>query len=1222
MLIISKAVHCNIIIEGNNEIPNVEIFVLEDEEISVNAILGMDLLCNRTLIFNEIVIEHNDKGIEYLSSLQKIEEWEDPEAIFIRKTIDTRPGTINAKESCIIYPGEKALIAIKKALYDENHVLSPDLTRHKLELTDQRLTNRIKNVEILNASLNTIMLQKDTTILVQVDEKIKSQSIELNFLIKSEDITQSERRVLDKEFEEWKSKRDKLIKEIPIDNEIDKAVEGAPTEHAKGLRDILAKYHVSFSRSNSDCGLNRTYVVDLKLKNQNMQPVFVKPYKLDMAAMEQVEKKLKEMISAGILETTISAWNSPLLVVKKKDNTLRIVNNFSARGKVGSVNENLLLPRFPLLPIRSILTKISTGIAKLKAKYPKGKICFSGLDVRNAFYSLSLRENSRDITSFMYGNNQMRYCRMSQGLSSSPANFQSFITNIMSDIEGADEEFFLLMYMDDFLTITCEEMHNIVIGRILKRIEENNLVIALKKCEFFRKDTKFLGYIINQKGIKVDEKKIDALLSLDYPKTAKECMKIIGGFNFYNRSIKNASVYLEPIAKGTSKGKDFVLTEEMKTGLDNIKKEIKKGIQSSHLSYVDGSDGYYIFMASDTSLTKTGSVVGNCRIVGDKVSEITISAYFSKVLTSQEALLSSRGRELIGIQMGLKNFADILPKSVPVIAFCDHKSLEGIKHSGELKTSGATRVRGAFAEVLDFPNLEIRYLPGTDPLIEVVDHLSRGDCISETIKKEIFHPRNFEVHAQEINSLTQKDLVEAYHTAPIIDVECVKKSQQSHDFYSKIIENNDQDRPFTFRKVDYIINNGLLYRQTSNGRALCVIPESLGFDIVSFIHIASFHASKKSLEIILRAEPLWLESKTKLIDRVCKNCLSCYITTPTKYRTNESVTMRKPALRKLEKIYIDIFETRSDGDVTLFLTMLDGFSMFLKAEVIKSKQSKDVIPVLMLMITFLGAQGSSIVISDNGGEFINSEVVAVLKSLCILQSHITPYNSSSNLVERCHRDLRAKMRLADLKTQNIELIVKMAVNYYNHSPKSSLENYTPMEIFCNISMPNNFGKMEISEIREQQDIDIESYMENFESFQDDIAKIKLEKYFLKNQSENIEIKEKDFVLIRDPRKLMGHGTPARGPYLVIKRKYGSAYELREVLTGKHVLRNSKFLIKLHTDKKMRTLLDSLERKDALGIDQREFVKLIWGERELVSSPLNCNDIVYRSQAKKRYNLRR
>ncbi|CBY11036.1 unnamed protein product, partial [Oikopleura dioica] len=149
----------------------------------------------------------------------------------------------------------------------------------------------------------------------------------------------------------------------------------------------------------------------------------------------------------------------------------------------------------------------------------------------------------------------------------------------MSDIEGADEEFFLLMYMDDFLTITCEEMHNIVIGRILKRIEENNLVIALKK---------------------LDEKKIDALLSLDYPKTAKECMKIIGGFNFYNRSIKNASVYLEPIAKGTSKGKDFVLTEEMKTGLDNIKKEIKKGIQSSHLSYVDGSDGYYIFMASDT----------------------------------------------------------------------------------------------------------------------------------------------------------------------------------------------------------------------------------------------------------------------------------------------------------------------------------------------------------------------------------------------------------------------------------------------------------------------------------------------------------------------------------------------------------------------------------------------------------------------------------------------
>jgi hypothetical protein len=83
--------------------------------------------------------------------------------------------------------------------------------------------------------------------------------------------------------------------------------------------------------------------------------------------------------------------------------------------------------------------------------------------------------------------------------------------------------------------------------------------------------------------------------------------------------------------------------------------------------------------------------------------------------------------------------------------------------------------------------------------------------------------------------------------------------------------------------------------------------------------------------------------------------------------------------------------------------MVDEFSMFLKAEVVKSKKSKDIIPVLMLMITHFGAQGSCICICDNGSEFINQEVVAVLKSMCIIKSHITPYKSSSNLVERCHR---------------------------------------------------------------------------------------------------------------------------------------------------------------------------------------------------------------------------
>jgi hypothetical protein len=124
------------------------------------------------------------------------------------------------------------------------------------------------------------------------------------------------------------------------------------------------------------------------------------------------------------------------------------------------------------------------------------------------------------------------------------------------------------------------------------------------------------------------------------------------------------------------------------------------------------------------------------------------------------------------------------------------------------------------------------------------------------------------------------------------------------------------------------------------------------------------------------------------------------------------------------------------------------------------------------------------------------------------------------------------MRLADLRVDNIELLVKLSVNYYNHSPKSSLQNHSPMEFFTGISMPTNFSKLEISTIRDQQDKDLRDYMENFEIFQNELTKAKIENYFLKSNLLKIDLKENDYVLVRDPRKIVGHENPARGPYQI------------------------------------------------------------------------------------------
>ena len=200
---------------------------------------------------------------------------------------------------------------------------------------------------------------------------------------------------------------------------------------------------------------------------------------------------------------------------------------------------------------------------------------------------------------------------MSQGMSTAPSTFQSFIMKIIEQVGRDDDSFEILAYMDDINIVCVKSKHNKVVEKILSVITSNNLVIALSKSEFFKTKINFLGYIIDESGVSVSSKKVEILLQLDYPKSAKDCMRILRALNYYCRSVKMMQATLQPIAKGSAMGKNFELTQEMKTALDEAKAAIRDGIHAHHLSYENDKYGRYVFVCSDASLTRIGGCIGN-----------------------------------------------------------------------------------------------------------------------------------------------------------------------------------------------------------------------------------------------------------------------------------------------------------------------------------------------------------------------------------------------------------------------------------------------------------------------------------------------------------------------------------------------------------------------------------------------------------------------------------
>ena len=62
------------------------------------------------------------------------------------------------------------------------------------------------------------------------------------------------------------------------------------------------------------------------------------------------------------------------------------------------------------------------------------------------------------------------------------------------------------MYLETF------EEHVKYIGKVLRKLEQVGLYLKLLKYDFHRKRVRFLGFIISNKGLEIDPKKVKSII--------------------------------------------------------------------------------------------------------------------------------------------------------------------------------------------------------------------------------------------------------------------------------------------------------------------------------------------------------------------------------------------------------------------------------------------------------------------------------------------------------------------------------------------------------------------------------------------------------------------------------------------------------------------------------------------------------------------------------------
>ena len=128
--------------------------------------------------------------------------------------------------------------------------------------------------------------------------------------------------------------------------------------------------------------------------------------------LEEVRRQLDKLLDKGWIRPLTSRFNHPILLVRKKDGTMRMCIDYRR------LNQNTILDRFPIPRIDDFLDRV------------RGSTVFSKIDIRSAYHQVAIAPDDVHKTAFQSRWGLYKYTVLPYGLVNAPATFQRLIHSI------------------------------------------------------------------------------------------------------------------------------------------------------------------------------------------------------------------------------------------------------------------------------------------------------------------------------------------------------------------------------------------------------------------------------------------------------------------------------------------------------------------------------------------------------------------------------------------------------------------------------------------------------------------------------------------------------------------------------------------------------------------------------------------------------------------------